>query len=265
MRPPSPSQVVTFPRVVLSEWVKLRSLDSALLAWVLMLLALVGVGWGLGYLVGGDASLRPGRQDTFDPTNASLQGVYLAQLAAGALGVLTVSGEYASGTIRSTFAAVPRRRTVVLAKAVAFGVTTFALALLGALTSFFGTQLLVARSTPPASLADPGVVRAVIGAALYLALVGLVGMGLGWITRDATLGVTFLLALLLLAPAMAAVAPEPWGERVAPYLPALAGQSVFLVDAGAGRLPPGAGALVLVGWAALSLGEALRRVPRNDA
>ncbi|CAI7977710.1 ABC transporter transmembrane protein [Frankia sp. Hr75.2] len=131
---PSPSAVtlpayhdeqrVTWPRVVASEWTKLRSLPSTL--WSLLAAVALVVGFGVVYSMVRVARPPVGAADLagFDPTSVSLAGVQLAQLAIGVLGALMITGEYGTGSIRATFAAVPRRTPVLWAKAVAVAVAT---------------------------------------------------------------------------------------------------------------------------------------------
>ena len=115
--------VVSFPRVVRSEWLKFRSVRSSWLTLAITMVLVVGLGALFCAARAAHWPPRdPGEQFTFDPTRISLAGVFLAQLAMGVLGVLVVTGEYSSGTIRATFTAVPRRLPVYIAKPLVFGV-----------------------------------------------------------------------------------------------------------------------------------------------
>ena len=124
-RPP-----VTQLRVLRSEWVKLRSLRSTALTLLAAVVVMVALGWLFGWATKRQWSeLRPDEQASFSPVDTTLAGYYLAQLAVGVLGVLLVTGEYATGMIKATFGAVPRRLPVLWAKAVLYAVVTFALML----------------------------------------------------------------------------------------------------------------------------------------
>jgi hypothetical protein len=123
-------------------------------------------------------------RSTVDPLRLSLIGVTIAQLAIGVLGVLLISNEYSSGTIRTTLAAVPNRLPVLWAKAGIFSVVTFGLMLPASVIGFVGAQASLRGHTVDGhdisvSLSDPGVARALIGSAIYLTLSGLIAMGLG--------------------------------------------------------------------------------------
>jgi ABC-2 type transport system permease protein len=172
---------VTQRRVIHSEWIKLRSLRSTWFA----LLAAVVLGIGLGMLIGAlrahdfkqhgfDAG--PG----FDPTLVSLRGIYLAQLPIAVLGVLVITGEYATGMIRATLSAVPRRLPVLWAKALVFGAVVFVLGLVTSVLAFEGGQAMLSSAGIHVGLGSPGAARAVLGGALYLTVAALLGVGLGF-------------------------------------------------------------------------------------
>ena len=142
--------------MVRSEWTKLRSVPST--AWSLLAAAVLIVGFGALYSV-----LRVTRPPsdaatlaTFDPTAVSLTGVQLAQLAVGVLGVLLVAGEYATGTIRGSLAAVPRRLPVLWAKAIVLALTTLVLCLPAVLAAFLVGQSILSAERLDTTLSDPG-------------------------------------------------------------------------------------------------------------
>jgi ABC-type transport system involved in multi-copper enzyme maturation permease subunit len=120
----------------------------------------------------------------FKPLRASLVGVNLAQLAFGVLGVMVITGEYATGMIRSTLSAVPTRLPVLWSKALVFAVVAFAVSLPAVFIVFFAGQAILAGRHIEIALSHPGVVRALIGAALYMTVFGLFGLGIGAITRS---------------------------------------------------------------------------------
>ncbi len=255
---------VTSVRVLHSEWVKLRSLRST----ALTLLAAVGVMVALGWLFGWGtqnqwSELRPDEKASFSPVDTTLAGFYLAQLAVGVLGVLLVTGEYATGMIRATFGAVPRRLPVLWAKAVLYAAVTFALMLAASFVAFVGgQQLLGAHGT---SLTGSGAVRAMVGVAGFLALIGVFSVALGFVVRSTAGGVATLFALLLVAPTLGLLLPASWRDHLLPYLPSNAGASFFSVHPSADGLSPTAGLLVLVTWVVVALLGAAVLVTRRDA
>ena len=125
----------------------------------------------------------PGLRLGFDPTRASLAGVFLAQMAIGVLAVLVVSAEYSTGTIRATFSAAPRRLWVLTAKAIVFSVVAFAVVEAVSFAAFFVGQAILSGKAPTASLSGPGVLRAVVSAGLYVLVLGLIALGLATIIR----------------------------------------------------------------------------------
>jgi hypothetical protein len=186
------------------------------------------------------------RRLEFDPTRISLSGVFLAQLAIGVLGVLIIGGEFSTGMIRSSVAAVPRRLPVLWAKAVVFGVVSLALMVVAALAAFTVGQRILATQHIETTLGAPGVTRAVLGAAAYLTLVGLLGLGLGAALRNSAGAISTLVAAVLVLPILVNFLPSDWQVHIARWLPSAAGQSMMSVHTTTSELTPGAGALVLV-------------------
>jgi ABC-type transport system involved in multi-copper enzyme maturation permease subunit len=255
---------VTQGRVLVSEWIKLRSLRST----VYTLLAAIVMTVGLGILFSGVianrwAQLDPPERAHFDPTGVSLRGVFLAQLAIGVLGVLLISGEYSTGMIRATLAAVPKRLPVLWAKAGLFGVVAAVLMIAASFVAFLGGQALLGSHST--TLAAAGVARAVVGAGLYLTVVGLLGVGLGFIIRNTAGAIATLFGLLLVLPVLGAVLPSSWAKHIVPYLPSNAGQAVISVHQAPGDLAPWTGFAVFCGYAAAVIIAAAILLKRRDA
>lgn len=258
-------QRVTQVRVIRSEWTKLRTQPSAF--WALLSAVILVVGFGIGYSLLRVA--RPPRGAaaiaSFDPTAISLSGVQLAQIAVGVLGVLLVTSEYATGLIRTTFAAVPRRLPVLWSKAALLVATVTAVCVPAAFAAFLGGQSILRRQQLSVPVSEPGVVRAVIGSALYLAVIGLVGLGVGALLRNAAGGIAVLFGLLYGIPLAAGFLPGNWATEVGKYLPATAGQAVTMVQPDPTLLQPWTGFGVLCMYAAVLIGLAAVRMRRGDA
>ena len=259
------AQRVTQARVVRSEWTKLRSVPST--AW--SLLATVGLVVGVGALY---SLLRVTRPPTdpaavagFDPTAVSLAGVQLAELAAGILGVLVVAGEYATGTIRTTMVAVPRRLPVLWGKAVVVGLTTLALCLPAALGAFLVGQSVLSAEGLDIALGHPGVARAVVGSALYLAAVGLLGLGLGALLRSTAGAVAGLFGVLFAPQLLTGLLPAAWSDRIYPYLPVPAGVAVTAVQPDPASLGPWSGFALFCLYVGVLLALAAVLLRRRDA
>ena len=119
----------------------------------------------------------------FDPTNTALAGLALGSLVVGILGILSMTGEYGSGTIRSSLAATPRRGVFFGAKVIVMGVFALAVGLVVSFLSFFEGQAILSGAAPTATLGDPNVLGALLGSAGFLALGALFGLGIGAIIR----------------------------------------------------------------------------------
>ncbi|MGH8862910.1 MAG: ABC transporter permease [Jatrophihabitantaceae bacterium] len=254
--------------VVRSEWIKLRSLRST---WFSLLAALLVID-GLGTLFSALHAhrMQQGGPDVklfaFDATQVSLRGVFLAQLAIGVLGVMVITGEYSTGMIRSSLAAVPRRHPVLLAKAAVFSVIVFVTSLVATFAGFLLGQQAQASTHAQATLDTPGAVRAIVGAAIYLTLIGLLAIGLGFLIRNTAGAIAALFGIVLVAPILANALPSPYSTDIGKYLPLNAGsQIITTVDADPSMLAPwaGIGVTALYALAALVAGAVVLR--RRDA
>lgn len=257
-------QRVTQLRVMRAEWTKLRTQPSAY--WALLTAVILVVGFGIGYSLLRVA--RPPHGATaaaFDPAAISLSGVQLAQIAVGVLGVLLVTSEYATGLIRTTFAAVPRRLPMLWGKAALLAAAVTAVSLPAAFAAFAGGQSVLARQHLSVPLSQPGVARAVVGSALYLAVVGLLGLGLGALIRIAAGGIAALFGVLYGLPLAAGFLPGSMAADVTKYLPATAGQAVTAVQPDPSLLRPWTGFGVLCAYAAILLAVSAVRMRRGDA
>ncbi|WP_331767072.1 ABC transporter permease subunit [Embleya sp. NBC_00896] len=257
---------VTFVRVLNAEWIKLRSLRSTF--WVLVTAVFVVIALGL-LITSGTVNRWPSmsadEKSRFSAPNASLTGLYLAQLAIGVLGVLVVTGEYATGSIRATMSAVPHRLPVLWAKTLVFGAVTFALMLGTCLIAFLSGQAVLAREHIGVSLGDPGVPRVVVGVAVYLAVTGVLAIGIGAIVRTAAGGIAIVFGLLLVLPEIARALPASWQDHISKYLPSEAGQALSRWHPEADALSPGMGITVFVLYAAVTLAVAAVLLRRRDA
>ena len=261
----SQPQRVTQARVLRSEWTKLRTQPSA--GWALLSAAVLIIGFGILYSLLREARPPHGAAaGAFDPAAVSLAGVQLAQIAAGVLGVLLITSEYASGLIRTSFAAVPRRLPVLWGKATLLAAATVAVSLPAAVAAFLAGQSILGRQHLAVSLGQPGVARAVLGSALYLAVAALLGLGLGALLRSTAGGISALFGLLVAVQIAAGFLPGKWSGEVGKFLPATAGQAVTTVHPDpAVSLAPWTGFGLFCLYAAAVLGLAAMRMRRGDA
>jgi ABC-type transport system involved in multi-copper enzyme maturation permease subunit len=261
-----PRPRITQTRVLRSEWTKLRSLRSTLFTLLAALTFVVGLGilisWGRASHW---ASESPADRLGFDATNTSLSGIYLAQLAIGVLGVLAFSGEYATGMIRATLGAVPKRLPVLWAKAGVFAAVTFVLMTVAAVAAFLGGQAMLSSQHIQTSLSHPGVVTAVLGAGLYLTVVGLLGVALGALLRSTAGGIATLFGILLVLPLIVHFLPSAWSRHIDKYLPSNAGQSIINVVHDPSAMHPWNGFFLFLGYAVIAIAASAFVLVRRDA
>jgi ABC-2 type transport system permease protein len=269
MQRPAPSRStndkpVTQARVIHSEWIKLRTLRSSWAVLGATMLGIVAVGMIASYINKSHwATMSLSDRATFDPVDSSLLGVNFAPLLIGTLGVLFITGEYATGMIRATLTAVPKRVPVIIAKGAVYAAVSFVVALVAALLAFVGGQALL--ESHGVALTHPGAFRAVFGSALVLAVIGLFGMAIGFVIRSTAGAVATLFGLLLILPSVIYALPSSWSNHLEPYLPYSAGQALYTLHPDNGSLSPWAGFGLLVGYTAILLAVAMLALLRRDA
>lgn len=226
-RVPVTGSGTTFGNVLRSEWTKLRSLRST---WWSVLAAFV-VTAGLSLLIdwaivaNWDQTTAQDRA-TFDPTSNALNGVGLGQLALAVLGVLAVSAEYSTGGIRTTFIAVPRRLLVLGAKAVVVAVLALVVGLVTAFVTFSAGQAIFSTQDISVSYGDPGVLRAVTGAGLYMAGCAMFGLALGALLRGTPGAISAVVALLFVLPLLVLAVPGSIGDTITKFFTSNAGSVI---------------------------------------
>lgn len=251
---------VTTPRLVNAEWIKFRTLRSSWYTLLAGVLGLIAIGGAIGYNTGKNfVGLAP--EDAVP--SSVLQGSNLAQLLIAILGVLFVTGEYGTGMIRSTLAAVPKRVPVVVAKAVVFGLVTLVTMVAASVATFFTGQVFLRHYGHGVALTDPGVLRVVLGTGVYLTLIGLFAMGVGWIVRSTAGGISAAVALLLVLPSLLGLVS--FVKPVVRYLPSEAGGSFISSLHAPDTLTAWPGLAVLAAWALGSLVVAAVALRRRDA
>ncbi|MGH9077198.1 MAG: ABC transporter permease subunit [Acidimicrobiales bacterium] len=266
-RGPAP-RAARFSDVVRSEWTKIRTVRSTYFALGAAILLSVGLGALIGLAVGNhyqnNGRFRGG--DIFDPTSVSFYGMSFGQLAIAVLGVLVVTSEYATGMIRTTLQAMPRRGWVLAAKAGVFAAVALVVGEVLAFAAFLVVQpILHGQGAPSATLGQPLVLRAVFGAGLYLTGTGLLALGLGALVRHTAGAITVVVAVFFVLPGVSNALPTSIQQWVQEFLPTDAGQQVASVVRGAHTLPAWAGLGVLCAYAAVVLGIAYVLLQRRDA
>jgi ABC-2 type transport system permease protein len=240
-----------------AELTKLRSVRST--TWSLV--AILGLTIALG-VVSSSTSHADGGSGDQDLVMMSLAGVYFAQIAAVAFGVLAVCSEYATGTIRATFAANPRRRQVLAAKVAIVGGLVAGVSAVATVGAFYiGQAILRGNGYHAASLAHGSTLRAVAIAAAYLVLLAVLSLGAASILRDTAAAISVVLGVLLVPWIVAGLLPENLANAIEKATP-MAG--IAAQERGA-PISPWGGFAATVGWAAAALVVALWLVRRRDA
>jgi ABC-2 type transport system permease protein len=244
--------------VLSSEWTKLRSVRSTY--WALIIAAVVSVaGSALAAFPAGKGAPLP------DPVAFSFIGwAEYPVLAVGVLGVLTFTSEYATGQIRTTFTAVPRRLAVLAAKTAVVGALALVFGELLAVASFSLTQALLSRHGQGVALSHPGVPGAVLSAGFVLAVVAVTGVGLGAAIRH-TAGAVAVLPVVFYLPLALLSLPAPLNHEIDRFTLPVAAYQVVALHPATNLLAPALSMLVLMGWPAIILAIAAILITRRAA
>jgi ABC-2 type transport system permease protein len=257
---------VAFGRVLLSEWTKLRSVRST--KWSLGVGFLLTVAFPIAFSFVTSShwgSMSPQERADRHPLDIALVGVNVAQLAIAVLGVLLISAEYSTGSIRSTFTAVPKRLLVLWAKLVDYAVVSLALMVPAVLVSFFASQAILGRhDILQISFTQHGVARAVLGGALYVMLVGIFALAIGAIVRNTAGGIAAFAGIFFVLPPLMFVLPTSWNNAISQYLPSDAGRQLFALQHASHTLRPLTGGLVFGGYCAAAIVVAAVLLVRRD-
>jgi ABC-2 type transport system permease protein len=254
-----------FRTVAEMEWLKLRSVRSTW--WTLLVFAAGMIGLSVLVMTHQHwATMSAADRASFDPTNNSFAGLVIGQLAIGVLGVLAVTSEYSSGMIRATFAAAPRRPLVLAAKAAVVAAVTLVAGEILAFVAFGIGQAVLKSPAPHATLGQPGVLRAVLLAGVYPALIGLIGLGLGVLIRHTAGAISAMVGVLFVLPLILVPLGTSIQNSVGQFMPMLiAENSLTAVKPVAHSLSPGVGFAMLCAYAAAALAAGGWALARRDA
>ena len=258
-----PSNITTnIRRILKAEWTKLYTLPSTWRTAAFTLVFSIGAGAVFAISEAGQwASMTPGQRQTFDATSCSLFGIMIAAVLLGSLAVRSVTAEYASGMIRSTFTAMPARRFVLAGKAAIVAAFAFPLALVANFVAFEIGERVFAEKHLQVTLGHPGVMGAIFLGAVAVGLIAVVGVGLGGVIRH-TAGATAAMAVVIVGGVTFGQL-LPAGLRG--YLPGTALQAAVTVHRSPGILAPGTAIVVLAVYAAIALAAASMRAAHRDA
>jgi ABC-2 type transport system permease protein len=252
-----------------SEWTKLRTVRSTL--WSLV--AMAGVSIGLMSVIAWAMMNRWQRFSLQEQIGISARPleiilarpVFVGQLVVAVLGVMVMSAEYTTGMIRSTLQSQPRRLVVLAAKVAVFAALMLVVGEVLSFAAFLvGKQLIAAHI--PVHLNDPGVLRAVVGAGLYMAMLSLFSLAFGAILRHTAGAITAVLGLVLIVSNLTGLLPDSWGHHINAYMPTNAGQLIMQTQQYPGDLlSPWQGFGVFAIWTALALAVAAFMFTKRDA
>jgi hypothetical protein len=251
----------SWPNVIRSEWTKLWSVKSTL--WTLF--AVFGLTIALSALISAaTVSSDNAMIEAEDPTIVSLAGLDAGQLAIVVFGVMFISSEYATRSIRTSLIANPRRLRFLGAKALVLAVVALVVGVLTSFASFTLGQSILASESLNVSLSDPGVLRAVFGGGLYLAGSAMFGFALGALLRSTAAGISVAVACLAVLPPLLGILPGSWGETIHRYFTSNAGQQIVRVVQTGDSLSPWTGYLVFSLWWMVPLALAAILIRRRD-
>ena len=248
-----------------SEWTKIRSVRSTY--WTLVAAAATIIGLSAiicAVFVAQFANLTAEDKAGFDAASASLTGGILGQFAIAVLGVLVITGEYASGMIRTTFSAVPKRLPVLAAKVAVFGAVTLAATTTACFIAFYIGQAILSAKDIGVSIGTPNALRTVVGTGLYLTILGLLSLGLGALLRKTAGAISAVVGILFVLPVLASFLPSSL-EGIQKYLPSNAGQIIVGGAGGEDTLTPWVGLGVFFLYAVAALAAAAFTLVHRDA
>jgi ABC-2 type transport system permease protein len=266
---------LTFGGVLRSEWIKLRSLRSTAWCYAIVIAVTIGLGALYSWNSQGQGSTADGIRSL--AVGASTLGVNFAQLVVAVLGALMITGEYGTGMIRSTLAAVPKRLPALIAKCLVFGVATFVVSAVALAGTAVACWLVLSNNGIHPDFFDSRVLLPLVGAAGYLALIGMLSLALGAIIRSSAGGIAVALGLILVAPLilriLVGVTRAVWPVNVSAFLPNSAGGLLWSYTSGATPPAPSGyivlttlqGGLILGAWVVVAFVIAAILLKRRDA
>jgi ABC-2 type transport system permease protein len=251
-----------FLRLVPTEWTKLRSVRSTMWTLLSTLVVSIGLPMLIAWAIVSDPK-GPGpdfRADTF-----SLFSLFLAQLIVGALGVMVISAEYSTGTIRATLTATPQRLSMLVAKTVTFAVVLAVVSFVTTFAAYLAVQPILNTKDLGMALGQGQSLRIVVQCALYLVCVGLLGLGIGAILRHTAAGISTVVGLLFVVPILSNFLPQSWQEGWVKYQPGNALNGILIDRPDPHTLSPWSSLAVFAVWALVALVIGALLLQRRDA
>ena len=259
MRPASAGRA-GFGGTLRSELTKIRSVRSTYWTLAAMIVITIGISALLSWGRIQDYASQPAVVQAHEAlrirsraTEFSMFGLILGQLVIAVLGALTITSEYSTGMIRTSLTVMPRRGTVYAAKAVVFTAVALAAGLVTSFGSYFIGQAIFATQHLNSSIGQPGVLRAVVGGGLFLAVCGLLSYGIGALLRSTAGAITASVALLFVLFVLSGFLPGSWAVHVDKWIPFNAGGAIWENLSGASMFSPWVGFGVFCAYAAVAV------------
>ena len=261
-----PNERVTLPRVIRSEWTKLWTLRSTRWSLLLAFVAQAGLGPLIALIeMARWSHLTLEDRLTINPIDHSLGGWHLAQLAIAILGVMTITGEYHTGMIRSSLMAAPKRLPVLWAKLLVFCCVTLVLMLIAAFIGFLGGQAIFTEHHVNVALSAPNALRCIFGAALFTTATGAMCIALGTIVRRTAGGIALFVGVFFVLPGLVEILPSTTANAIHPYLPSNAGGAVAQALADPYTFSAWGGFALFCGYTVAMIAIAAVLLKRRDA
>lgn len=241
---------LSFPHLVRSEWIKLRSIRSTVWCYAILVVVTIGMAVLLGRVVDNGGSTLP--QEAVDANFVSINtaAVSLTALVVAVLGVLIITGEYGTGQVRSTFTADPGRTGVILAKATVLALATFVISAVATWIGVLVSLPLQAANGAHPAVGDPSVFMPILGSSVFVMLLALLAYGIGLLVRSSAGGIAIALGILLVLPivlsGIAALTDAQWLMDVTKFLPDQAGVQLYAYSSAA--VDAAQKGVVLNGW-----------------
>ena len=243
-----------------SEFTKIRSVRSTYWTLAAMIVITIGISALLSWGRIQDYASQPAVVQAHEAirirsraTEFSMFGLILGQLVIAVLGALTITSEYSTGMIRTSLTVMPRRGTVYAAKAVVFTAVALAAGLVTSFGSYFIGQAIFATQHLNSTISQPGVLRAVVGGGLFLAVCGLLSYGIGALLRHTAAAITASVALLFVLFVLSGFLPSSWAAHVDKWIPFNAGGAIWENLSGTNMFSPWVGFGVFCAYAAIAV------------
>ncbi|NNN00821.1 MAG: ABC transporter permease subunit [Acidimicrobiaceae bacterium] len=256
----------TLSSTVKAEWIKFHTVRSTILGVAVTFVLTIGLGALITWTVRSHYhEMNPLRKITFDPVSTSLGGTLFAQFAIGVIGVLFITSEYSSGSIRTTLAAVPNRLRLAVSKLIILIASMFVISEIAVFITFLLGQSIFSGVVPTASLSSGSVLRSVILAGVYLTLLAVFGYSLGLILRQSAACISVFTSILLILPIVMFLLPQSWQTSYSKYEPSALGQAMMSPTPASNSFGSATASLILISYVIVFLGVGVTLLQRRDA